>query len=67
MTPCFCWEDIDGSLDSFEEQERAVHFLAVVDLSGAAAADGVDIDSLPLDSKVYQVPDVEQTMWKPCE
>lgn len=66
MTPCFCWEDIEGNLDNFDEQERAVHFLAEVDLSGAAAADGVDIDSLPLDSKVYQVPDEEQTMWKPC-
>lgn len=47
-----------------------VHFLAEVDLSGvaaAAAADGVDIGSLLPDSKVWQVPDVEQTKWKPCE
>lgn len=47
-----------------------VHFLGEVDLSGDAAAvvaDGVDIGSLPLDSKVCQVPGEEQTMWKLCE
>lgn len=45
-----------------------VHFLAEVDLSGvAAAADGVDIGSLLPDSKVCQVPDEGQMMWKPCE
>lgn len=43
------------------------HFLAEVDLFGAAAADVVDIGSLPLDSKVWQIPDVGQTTWKPCE
>lgn len=68
--PCFFREDTEGSLDSCEEQARVVHFLAEVDLSGAAAvaaADGVDIDSPPLDSKACQVPDGGRTMWKPCE
>lgn len=44
-----------------------VHFLVEADLSGGAAAaavDGVDIGNLLQDSKVWQVLDVEQTMWK---
>lgn len=62
--PCFCLKDTEGSLDSCAELERGVHFLVEVDLSGAAA-DGLDIDSLQPDSKVWMVPDAELLMWKP--
>lgn len=54
--PCFCFEDIEDSLDSCVKLERVVRWLMEVDLFGTA--DGVDIvpfrqpGSLLPDSKV---------------
>lgn len=68
--PFPCLEGIEDNLDNCVELGELVHLLVEEDLSGTAGEDtGLYRlpGSQPLDSKVWQVRDVAQTMWKPCE
>lgn len=70
VAPCPCLEDTEDNLDKCVELDEVIHWLVEEDLFGTV---GVGIGfyrqpgSLPLDSRVWQVRDAVQSMWKPYE